>query len=285
MKLADFRHTHRLQVRQSEVDGKQVVFNAHYLSYFDVALEAYWRRLGLEAAQPLQPWGGSVFVRRAAVDFLAPAHLRDGLAIALHCREIGRSSLRFDAAVFRGEQALAQAEIVQSFVPDGAARSAPVPEALRGLVQQFNAGEEMMALHLGPWAEVSAQARAVRAAVFTEEQRIPADLDHDGADEQAVHVLVRNRLGTALSTGRLLQAQPGVARIGRMAVLPMLRSQGLGRRMLRALVQHARQRKDHTVGLHAQWSAVAFYLAEGFVADGAPFEEAGIVHQAMVLRL
>ena len=55
--------------------------------------------------------------------------------------------------------------------------------------------------------------------------------------------------------------------------------------MLDALVEAARARGDHEVMLHAQASAVGFYLRAGFVARGAAFEEAGIAHQEMVLSL
>jgi predicted GNAT family N-acyltransferase len=36
------------------------------------------------------------------------------------------------------------------------------------------------------------------------------------------------------------------------------------------------------VVLHAQRSAMGFYVRAGFVPCGEPFEEAGIAHQAMV---
>ena len=37
--------------------------------------------------------------------------------------------------------------------------------------------------------------------------------------------------------------------------------------------------------LHAQASAVGFYLRAGFAPRGAPFSEAGIAHQEMALTL
>jgi predicted GNAT family N-acyltransferase len=55
--------------------------------------------------------------------------------------------------------------------------------------------------------------------------------------------------------------------------------------MLHGLVSAARERGDRAVALHAQASAVDFYRREGFTADGAPFEEAGIEHQAMIKTL
>ena len=42
---ADFRFFHRLRVRWAEVDMQKIVFNAHYLMYFDTAISDYWRAL------------------------------------------------------------------------------------------------------------------------------------------------------------------------------------------------------------------------------------------------
>jgi predicted GNAT family N-acyltransferase len=70
-----------------------------------------------------------------------------------------------------------------------------------------------------------------------------------------------------------------------MAVLRRLRETGLGRQVLLALVDQARQRGDQQVLLHAQRAAQGFYHRLGFVTQGEPFEEAGIAHIAMVLPL
>ena len=47
MKRDDFRFFHRLRVRWAEVDMQKIVFNAHYLMYFDTAVSDYWRALAL----------------------------------------------------------------------------------------------------------------------------------------------------------------------------------------------------------------------------------------------
>jgi predicted GNAT family N-acyltransferase len=76
-----------------------------------------------------------------------------------------------------------------------------------------------------------------------------------------------------------------VAKLGRMAVLATVRGAGVGRPLLQALVSAARERGDREVMLHAQASAVGFYLRAGFAPRGPAFEEAGITHQEMSLKL
>ena len=43
MNRNDFRLLHRLRVRWVEVDLQKIVFNGHYLMYFDTAMADYWR--------------------------------------------------------------------------------------------------------------------------------------------------------------------------------------------------------------------------------------------------
>ena len=59
----------------------------------------------------------------------------------------------------------------------------------------------------------------MRGPHVVDEQQIPAEMEWDGADEDCVHALAVNRFGVPLATGRLLEHVPGVANIGRMAVL------------------------------------------------------------------
>ena len=47
MQRSDFRFTERLRVRWAEMDIQQIVFNGHYLMYFDTAIAGYWRALAM----------------------------------------------------------------------------------------------------------------------------------------------------------------------------------------------------------------------------------------------
>jgi predicted GNAT family N-acyltransferase len=149
----------------------------------------------------------------------------------------------------------------------------------------FEAGESMLQVDVGDWSVLGEGARAVRHAVFVQEQQIPLALEQDSADATAVHVLVRNRLGLPVATGRLLQAAPGVGQIGRLAVTRVLRGGGFGSDALQALMKAAAARDDQEVMLHAQASAIPFYLRLGFTPRGKVFVEAGIDHQEMVFNL
>jgi predicted GNAT family N-acyltransferase len=125
---------------------------------------------------------------------------------------------------------------------------------------------------------------AVRDAVFVREQQVPVELEHDDLDPGALHVLARTLEGEAIGAGRLAPPRPDLpAKIGRMAVLRAWRGRGVGAAMLAVLLREARQRGWHEVVLHAQATAVDFYLRHGFAPEGPRFSEAGIEHQAMRL--
>lgn len=131
------------------------------------------------------------------------------------------------------------------------------------------------------WTEGMQMLRAVRYQVFVEEQGVPEALEWDGLDDQCRHVLARCRNGVPIGTGRLLAD----GHIGRMAVLPDWRRNGIGRALLRALLTIARTRGDDVAILHAQTHAIEFYRREQFEVTSAEFTEAGIPHVEMRLKL
>lgn len=285
MKRQDFRFFHRLRVRWAEVDMQKIVFNAHYLMYFDTAVADYWRALALPYEEAMHSLGGDLYVKKATVEFNASARLDDQIDVGMKCARIGTSSMGFTCAIFRGDEHLIGGELIYVFADPATQTSKPLPQALRDILQGFEAGEPMVEVRRGSWAELGEDAARVRTEVFVNEQRIPMDMEWDEADKTAVHAVAYNHLGQPLATGRLLQHAPGVAKIGRMAVHRVLRGASLGRSILASLSEAARLRGDREIVLHAQRSAEGFYQRLGFAPRGEPFEEVGIPHLEMVREL
>lgn len=287
MKRQDFRFLDRLRVRWSEVDMQKIVFNGHYLNYFDSAVAGYWRALALPYEATMAQLQGDLFVRKATLEYLGSARYDEICEVGMRCSRIGNSSMVFTAALFRGDVCLVHGELVYVFADPHSQTSRPVPLALRDVLEAFEAGQTMFNMRLGDWGELGAVAQPLRHAVFVQEQKIPAPLEGDNTDTLCLHAVASNRLGTPIATGRLAVAvaMAGQSKIGRMAVLPALRGSGVGRAVLQALVAAARERGDSEVLLHAQTSAANFYRRSGFVPRGPGFDEAGIAHQAMVLAL
>lgn len=280
-----FRHTHRLRVRWAEVDMQQIVFNGHYLLYFDTAVADYWRALALPYAESMARLGGDLFVRKSVVEYEASARYDDLLDVGIRCARIGNSSMRFEAAVFRQDTRLVTGELVYVFADPATQTSRPVPAELRAVIEGFEAGEDMLQIRTGRWAELGTDAQAVRTEVFVHEQGVPAELEWDEQDPICLHAVAYNRLGMPLAVGRLLSPEPGIGKIGRMAVRQPMRGSRVGRAVLDALTTLARERGDRELHLNAQTSAANFYARAGYKPYGDPFEEAGIAHIAMARTL
>lgn len=131
------------------------------------------------------------------------------------------------------------------------------------------------------WPDDREALRAVRETVFVDEQGVPLALEWDDADATAIHLLARADNGEPIGTGRLLPD----GHIGRMAVLKPWRGRGVGRALLRRLIDSARARGLTVLVLNAQCAAVQFYEPFGFRAEGGIFDDAGIPHQRMRLCL
>jgi YbgC/YbaW family acyl-CoA thioester hydrolase len=285
MKRDEFRFFDRLRVRWVEVDMQKIVFNGHYLMYFDTAIAGYWRALAMPYAQTMEYLGGDLFVRKSTLEYHDSARYDDVLDVGMRCARIGNSSLVFHAAAFRGEDLLVNGELVYVFADPRAQSSKPVPQELRDVLQGFEAGKSMVEVRVGSWDELGRDAQRIRTEVFVQEQKIPAEMEWDSADAGCAHAVAYNRFGMALATGRLLEHVPGVAKIGRMAVVQTVRGSGVGRALLDALMRRAREQGYREVLLHAQMTAAAFYTRAGFTERGPVFEEAGIPHVEMVRSL
>lgn len=131
------------------------------------------------------------------------------------------------------------------------------------------------------FARDAAAIRAVREEVFIDEQGVTPELEWDGLDDEAIHVLARTADDTPIGTARLLAD----GHIGRLAVRAPWRGLGIGRALLHELMTIARERGLPRVFLGAQTHAIGFYERQGFSVYGEPFMDAGIPHRHMAREL
>lgn len=131
------------------------------------------------------------------------------------------------------------------------------------------------------WDEYRQELNAVRRVVFIDEQRVPEHLETDAWDARSLHVLARDLAENPIGCGRLLSD----GHLGRMAVLKAWRGQGVGRAILGCLLGLARESGMNDIEISAQVHALEFYRKAGFRMHGDVYEEAGIPHCTMHLRL
>ena len=128
------------------------------------------------------------------------------------------------------------------------------------------------------WGQDADAIRKIRTEVFVVEQKVPIELEMDGADPISRHVLAMDPDGSPVGTARLLTT----GQIGRIAVLKAWRGRGIGSRLVKSLITLAQREHTRLVYLHSQVQAVPFYEHLGFRDTGAPpFDDAGIPHVHM----
>ncbi|WDS37112.1 GNAT family N-acetyltransferase [Pseudoxanthomonas sp.] len=123
--------------------------------------------------------------------------------------------------------------------------------------------------------------RAVRETVFVAEQHAPPDTEWDSMDPVGDHMLAINATGAPIGTARLTPD----GRFSRLAVLKSWRGKGVGEALLLAMIDKARAQGWTQLTLYAQVATEGFYKRHGFVVEGAPFDDVGILHQSMRLKL
>ena len=129
-----------------------------------------------------------------------------------------------------------------------------------------------------------AACQALRRVVFILEQGVSVADEVDGRYGAARHLLAVLD-GGAVGTARLL-TEGEVGKIGRVCVLRAVRGQGVGVALIRAAVAiFAAVPGVKKVKLGAQTHALGFYAALGFEAVDEVYQDAGIAHRDMVLRL
>ena len=131
---ADYRVFTALQTRWADNDVYGHVNNATYYSYFDTAVNTY-----LIGAGVLDIHGGNTIglvVETGCAYFQAVAFPEE-LSVGLRVAELGRSSVRYELAIFReGEDtASAAGHFIHVYVDHQTRRPVPVSGALRALLE------------------------------------------------------------------------------------------------------------------------------------------------------
>lgn len=118
-----------------------IVFNGHYLTYFDVAFTEYWRATGLPNVLLQASEGRELFARKATIEYLAPARYDDVLEIGVRCAGFGRSSARFVLEIHRDGEHLISGELVYVYADTSIRKGVPLPDTWRSTLARFEKQE------------------------------------------------------------------------------------------------------------------------------------------------
>lgn len=134
---AAFAYFAPFRVRYSEIDAQGIVFNAHYLTYFDVTITEYLRALAYDYDGMVASSGLDFHLVKATVEYRQPIHKDAEIEVGIACGRIGTTSLTWTLAIFEkgADDVLATGEIVWVCSKVGAHKSHPLPEGLVGLLK------------------------------------------------------------------------------------------------------------------------------------------------------
>lgn len=123
----------------------------------------------------------------------------------------------------------------------------------------------------------------IREIVFILGQKVDWEIEMDGLDKDAIHVIVFAD-GIPAGCARLRFIDEKV-KFERIAVLPQYRKQGIGRKIMEFLADYSKKKGAREAYMNAQVYANDFYMKCGFTPRGPEFMEAGMMHQEMFKKL
>ncbi|HET9566098.1 MAG TPA: thioesterase family protein [Mycobacterium sp.] len=86
--------------RYAEIDQQAVVFNGHYLTWFDEAVTGFFDHLG--ASYPdLMAAGLDMQLVHTEIDYAAPVRWRDAVRVEVTCEQVGTTSFTIGLSVLR----------------------------------------------------------------------------------------------------------------------------------------------------------------------------------------
>lgn len=139
MARSDYRFCFPFRVRYAEIDAQGVVFNAHYLTYFDTAVSEYLRALNFDYEAQIRSSGEDFHTVKTLVEYKAPINFDDEIDVHVRAARIGRTSLSFLLEIHaRDQDALrASGEIVWVNTDQTSHLPAPHGSAFVDLLKAF----------------------------------------------------------------------------------------------------------------------------------------------------
>lgn len=117
-----------IRVYYEDTDAGGIVFYANYLKFFERARTEWLRGCGIDQQRLAATTGTLFVVRSTAVDYRAPARLDEVLTVVSRVERLGRASVHFAQAAWRGDALLATGNVRVASVEETNLRPIPIPD-------------------------------------------------------------------------------------------------------------------------------------------------------------
>lgn len=123
-----------VRVYYEDTDSGGVVYHANYLKFMERARTEFLRSLGFGQVELRDDLGVLFVVRSLALQYRRPARFDDALEVVTRLEELGRSLMKFEQKIYRGEQLLTEGTVDIVCIDAEQFRPAIIPPAVRNLV-------------------------------------------------------------------------------------------------------------------------------------------------------
>ena len=127
-----FNFSYSFRVRYSEVDAQGIVFNAHYLTYFDTAMTEYLRHIEYDYVNEVKERNEDFHTVKTLVEYKSPIHFDQIIDVCLKVKKIGTSSLTFYIEVHpnKEDNMLVSGEVVWVNTNQKTHKSSPLSKSI-----------------------------------------------------------------------------------------------------------------------------------------------------------
>jgi acyl-CoA thioester hydrolase len=133
-------YVHTLRVRYHECDAQGIVFNANWLTYFDVTLTEWFREAFGSYRALMEEHGVDVVLAETTVRFRGSARFDDELAVAAEVERLGTTSMVARFTARRDGEALVEGRTVYVFVDPVSMGKQPIPGEARERLAAYVTG-------------------------------------------------------------------------------------------------------------------------------------------------
>jgi acyl-CoA thioester hydrolase len=145
-KLSGGVHRFPVRVYYEDTDAAGIVYYANYLKFIERARTEMMRLFGVEHERERQSAGTGFIVRRAEIEYQAPARLDDEIVVETRLKELGGASILLAQDVLRDDTVLARATVLVACI-GAQGRPVRLPAALRSSLSSFNDKPRMVTAH------------------------------------------------------------------------------------------------------------------------------------------
>ena len=139
MKRKIYKFFHTLRVRYAEVDAQGIVFNSHYLTYFDCAITEYYRKIKYNYISEVKKNKKDFHVIKTTIEYKKPISFDQIIDLGVKVTKIGNTSLTFDISIYsyRKNILLAEGNIIQVYTDQIKKCSTPLSKSFVKKIRKF----------------------------------------------------------------------------------------------------------------------------------------------------